>query len=165
MIAGALRPAASAHATLDVEASREPGFVSVVARPLDGAPRPDLVVRLDAGASAPLVPRAPDRLEARLPATGDGPLVVRVTDRAGALHGAAVAPGAASLELAPPPRDLDLLRDLAATTGGTLLVAPPTPEHPLPRPAARAPLALAPWLALAALAFLLLEAALPAGRS
>jgi hypothetical protein len=87
--------------------------------------------------------------------------VARVKDEHGTLRGATVVPSVAAFELEPPKRDLDLLRELAATTGGTVLVAPPTRERPLPRGAgpAREPVALAPVLALLALVLLLVDGA------
>ena len=132
---------------VELRAERTPGSVRLVAR----TARTGLVAEDDAGDKVPLRPVAPSLLEATLPGRAR---LIHIIDGGKTVAATIVAPES-TLELAPPPRDTELLEDLVAPTHGTVL-----PElGPLPRPHAKESLrrSLAPWLALVALALLVLE--------
>jgi hypothetical protein len=149
--------ARSERGSLELTCVREPGAILVAATANRELPS-NLVVA--AGASRqPLLPVAPGRFEARIPCVTRDAVMVRVLEGDIPLAHA-VAPGAASLELAAPARDLDLLAELAALSGnprGLLAAIGPLPRPPHPESVART---LAPDLALAGVALLVLEGAL-----
>jgi len=147
---------------VDLQAERADGGLAVVAR--GELPAGPLRVRLEptGGGEAratPLVPHTPTEAAARLDRVPAAPLLVTLLGAEGGLLDATHVPGAGHAELARSGPDYAALDRLTRATGGQLLAALPAPERPLPEPprAGAAAWPLAPWLALAALALLVLE--------
>lgn len=135
---------------LALEAERTPGWIRIIARTrrtgLTATTRTDRAL---------FQPVAPGELEARLRAPREAALV-SILEGDIPLAGVTVQ-AESSLELAPPRRDLELLTDLVAPGGSVL---PDLGELPRPRRPKETQRALAGPLALAALAFLVLEGGL-----
>jgi hypothetical protein len=161
LVARAARPVAG---DVELAATRLPGEVEVEARARDAGRLPSaLVVAWSAsGASgeATLLPKKPGVLGGRISNVPPEALLIRAhaPGSAAPLATVVLAP-AATLELAPPTRDLGLLGELAALTGDETGVAPELRAYAPPRRPLEARQELAPWLALAALVLLVAESA------